>query len=60
VTASALRRKLQAAGCTFEDGKKHTIVHLGNKRTIMPRHGSKEIKTGTYRAILKDLGLEEK
>ncbi len=51
---------LRAAGCTFEDGKKHTIVRLGNKRTIMPRHGSKEIKTGTYRGILKDLGLEEK
>ena len=60
MTASELRRKLQAAGCTFEDGKKHTIVRLGSRRTIMPRHGSKEIKTGTYRGILKDLGLEEK
>jgi mRNA interferase HicA len=60
VTASELRRQLKAAGCTFDDGRKHTIVRLGNTRTMMPRHGSKEIKTGTYRAILKDLGLEGK
>ena len=28
-------------------------------RTLMPRHPSQEIQTGTYHAILKKLGIKE-
>jgi predicted XRE-type DNA-binding protein len=30
------------------------------KATLLNRHWSKEIKTGTYESILKDLGIKEK
>jgi mRNA interferase HicA len=52
VTASELKRWLRQQGCTFTEGTKHTIVHLGAKFTEIPRHPSVEIKTGTYQAIL--------
>jgi mRNA interferase HicA len=60
VTGNELKRKLTKMGCTFEQGTKHLIVYHNGKRTIMPRHDSKEIKPGTYKAILKQLGLKEK
>jgi len=59
VTASELKRKLAKAGCTFTEATKHLVVYYRGKRAIMPRHPSKEIRTGTYRDILKQLGLEE-
>jgi hypothetical protein len=37
------------------DGKS---ADQGN-RTLMPRHPSQEIQTGTYYAILKKLGIKE-
>jgi mRNA interferase HicA len=58
-TASELRRKLKAAGCGFEEGKKHTVIFYQGKRSLMPRHPAKEIKRGTLRGILKQLGLQE-
>jgi len=58
MTASELRRWLKAQGCVFEDGKKHTKVILGGRLTFMPRHPKKEIKTGTLKAILRDLDLK--
>jgi mRNA interferase HicA len=57
--ASELKRKLANAGCTFLDGKKHLIIYYRGNRSLMPRHPAKEIKTGTVRAILKSLGIEE-
>jgi mRNA interferase HicA len=60
VTASELKRKLAKAGCTFEDGRKHLVVYFGKNRTLIPRHPSQEIKTGTYRGILKRLGITER
>jgi mRNA interferase HicA len=42
-----------------EDGTRHWIVRYQGARTTVPRHPSKEIKTGTYRAILRDLGIKE-
>jgi hypothetical protein len=42
------------------------VTHLGvmsnlsqKHRTLMPRHPSQEIQTGTYHAILKKLGIKE-
>ena len=59
MTASELKRKPTKLGCTFEQGTKHLVVYYRGERTLMPRHPSKEIKTGTYRAILKILGIKE-
>jgi len=59
VTASELKRKLAKLGCTFEQGTRHLIDRYQGKRTLMPRHPSQEIQTGTYHAILKKLGIKE-
>jgi mRNA interferase HicA len=59
VTASELKRKPAKLGCTFEEGTRHLTVYYKSKRTLMPRHPSKEIKTGTYHASLKKLGIKE-
>jgi mRNA interferase HicA len=59
MTASELKRLLKDKGCAFTNGKKHTKIMLGKKLSVMPRHPSAEIKTGTLNAILKDLGLKE-
>jgi mRNA interferase HicA len=56
--ASELKRKLAQAGCTFQEGKKHTKILLGDRVSQLPRHPSTEIKTGTLQAILKQLGLK--
>jgi len=58
VTASELKRKLERLGCTFTQGTKHLVVHYKGNRTLMPRHPSQEIKTGTYHGILKKLGIK--
>jgi mRNA interferase HicA len=58
VTASELRRWLKKQGCTFVEESRHTRIILGSKISRMPRHPAKEIKTGTLRSILKDLGLK--
>ena len=58
VNASQFRRYLAKQGCTFEEGKRHTIVRLGDKMAALPRHGgSKQLGTGLINAIKKDLGL---
>jgi mRNA interferase HicA len=59
MTASELRRKLAKLGCTFEQGSRHITVRYNGKRSEMPRHPSKEIKSGTLRGILKELGIKE-
>jgi mRNA interferase HicA len=58
VSISELRRFLRARGCIFEEGKKHTMVRLGARSAMMPRHPSKEIASGTLNAILRQLGLK--
>jgi mRNA interferase HicA len=58
VNASQFRRYLAKRGCTFEEGKRHTIVRLGGKMAALPRHGgSKQLGTWLVNAIKKDLGL---
>jgi mRNA interferase HicA len=59
LTASELKRKLRKLGCTFEEGTRHTkVFHYGLVSQI-PRHPSAEIKTGTLKAILKQLGIHK-
>jgi mRNA interferase HicA len=60
VKTSELRRWLKSQGCTFEEGTRHTIVSFKGRLTTLPRHPSREIAMGTYKQILKDLGLKEK
>lgn len=43
---------------TFEESPPAYCL-LQGKRTLMPRHPSKEIKKGTYIDILKKLGIKE-
>ncbi|WP_429323247.1 type II toxin-antitoxin system HicA family toxin [Pantoea agglomerans] len=38
-------------------GSSHFKVFLGDRQSIFPDHGAKEMPEGTRRKILKDLGL---
>jgi mRNA interferase HicA len=60
VTSAQLKRYLAKLGCTFEPGSGgHLKVSLGDKRSVLPMHGSsKELKKGTVEAIKKQLGLK--
>lgn len=62
MNSAELRKLLASKGCTFEThrgGSGHVTVRLGDRKTVMPSHGSrKELKTGTVNAILKQLGLK--
>ncbi|MBL8211208.1 MAG: type II toxin-antitoxin system HicA family toxin [Bryobacterales bacterium] len=49
---------VEAQGMHLPGRHKAPKVTLGGKVTRMPRHPSKEIKTGTYQSILDDLGLQ--
>jgi mRNA interferase HicA len=40
------------------EGGGHTKLRLNGRRTTIPRHTA-DMKTGTYRGILKQLGLTE-
>jgi len=57
VTCGEFKRWLRKQGCHFVEGTRHTIVILGDRKTVLPRHPSQELKTGTREAILKALGL---
>jgi len=59
MTAGELKRKLAKLGCTFEQAARHLVVSYQGKRSLLPRHPGREIKTGTYRGILKQLGIKE-
>ena len=61
MTFNELRRWLQEQGCTFQTprgGGSHLKVRLGNRRTQLPMHGSKEMGRGLVAKIKKDLGLK--
>lgn len=53
-----LRRLATKRGWTFEvvEGGRHTKVRLESRSTVVPRHAV-DLKTGTLRGILRDLGL---
>lgn len=58
MNANQFRRYLAKRGCSFEEGKRHTIVRLGDNMAALPRHGgSKQLGTGLINRIVKDLGL---
>jgi mRNA interferase HicA len=57
-TSNQLKRWLASHGCTFEEGSKHTKVFRNGKFTSLPRHGGKELPTGTVQGIKKALGLK--
>lgn len=54
---SEFKRWLAEQGATFKEGSSHTKVYLNGKQTTLPRHPG-EIKEGTRKAILKQLGLK--
>jgi predicted RNA binding protein YcfA (HicA-like mRNA interferase family) len=58
VTWKELRRLLAAKGCTFRKGSGHDKVYLGNRMTVLPRHGT-DIGPYLLNKILKDLGIEK-
>jgi mRNA interferase HicA len=53
-----LRRLAAGRGLEIEisEGKNHTKVTLGGRRSVIGRH-STDLKTGTLYGILKQLGL---
>lgn len=58
MNSNQFRRYLAKQGCTFEEGKKHTLVRLGDKVAALPRHGgAKQLGTGLMNAIKRDLGI---
>jgi mRNA interferase HicA len=60
MNSSQFRRYLAKQGCTFEEGKRHTLVRRGDRIAALPRHGgSKQLGTGLMKAIRKDLGIED-
>jgi mRNA interferase HicA len=60
--AAELKRLLKKHGCTFENhrsGSGHQTVRRGNRRTIIPAHGShQELGTKLLNKILKDLEIK--
>ncbi|MBQ6735317.1 MAG: type II toxin-antitoxin system HicA family toxin [Lachnospiraceae bacterium] len=58
---SELTKKLRKGRCRLiEHGTNHDIWFspITGKEFLVPRHPSKEIKTGTATTILKDAGLK--
>ena len=55
-----LRRLAAQRGWRIEimEGGAHTKVRLNGRGTVVPRH-AKDLKSGTFRAILRQLGLSE-
>ena len=57
MTHNEFRKWLAKQGATFEEGKRHTKVFLNGRLSVIPRHGRKELPTGTVEAIKKQLGI---
>ena len=58
--SSEAKRYLQKLGARFEAGKGgHLKVTLNGRRSVLPMHGDKKLKEGTWLAIRKQLGLKE-
>ncbi|KAE9528449.1 type II toxin-antitoxin system HicA family toxin [Testudinibacter aquarius] len=51
-------RWLIAQGVEKKEGSNHIRLYLNGKQSVLPRHPSKEIKTGTVQAVKKQLGLK--
>ena len=61
VNGNQAKRFLAKKGCRFSPGKGgHLLVELNGRKSVLPMHGgSKELGKGLWRAILKQLGLED-
>ena len=59
VKISEFKRWLESQGVQVADGRSHWKLYYNGKQTVLPRHPSKELKEGTRRAILKQLGIRE-
>ena len=61
MTYRELRRKLEVPGCRFRrqaDGFHEMWVNPANgRRAIIPRHGNRDLATGTLHQIRRDLGI---
>ena len=64
MTYRELTRKLIRLGCAFDRqaGGSHEIwINLGNNReTTIPRHGNRDLATGTIHGIRRDLGIDRR
>ena len=49
---------LSQQGATFKNGKRHLKVYLNGKQSQVPRHPSKELKTGLVEGVKKQLNLK--
>jgi mRNA interferase HicA len=58
VKQSEFVRWLKQRGASFEDGANHLKVMLNGRTTFLPRHPSKELKTGLVEAVKKQLKLK--
>jgi mRNA interferase HicA len=58
VKQSEFVRWLKQQGATFKDGSNHLKVYLNGEQTILPRHPSKELKTGLVEGVKKQLKLK--
>lgn len=57
---SEFRRWLIQQGAILQkhrSGSSHFKVYLGDKQSVFPDHGSKEMPEPTRKKIMKDLGL---
>ncbi len=49
---------LIAQGVTVEDGKKHLKLYYNGNQSTLPRHPSKELKTGLVNGVKKQLAIK--
>jgi mRNA interferase HicA len=62
MNCNEFKRWLAKQGCTFDSSRGkggHITVMYKGLKTVMPFHGSKEMREGTRKAILKQLGIKE-
>ena len=61
MTYREMRRKLEILGCRFQrqaDGSHELWVNPSNgRRTPIPRHGNRDLATGTLHRIRRNLGI---
>jgi mRNA interferase HicA len=57
VKISEFKRWLESQGVEVREGTRHWKLYYQGNQSTLPRHPSKELKEGTRRAILKQLGL---
>ena len=61
MTYRELTRKLRRLGCAFDRkaGGSHEIWinPANNQETTVPRHGNRDLATGTVHGIRRDLGI---